>query len=302
MKNGDEPGSADTVADGGTESYDTSTDGIDSTERSANSGSEIQRPELMNEEAQEFLLEAVRRGPLLQSLQSGAADASELSESVDASRSTIHRALKNLQEEDIVTESDDAYELTSLGEIIAQKIAMFGTQASTAMTLKQFLNSINMNGNGIPIEHFVDATITRRKSRQPHATIHRIFELFENSDSLRMFSTVLSPVYVDLGYQEMMDGMEIEAIFDREVIDIMLSKYPEKANETIATGNFEVYAHDGLPFELFIFDDKIGMAAHNENGNAEVLIECEDATAIEWAENLHAKHLSNAKAVLAYDS
>jgi predicted transcriptional regulator len=116
-----------------------------------------------------------------------------------------------------------------------------------------------------------------------------------------MFSTVISPVYVDVGYREMMNGMKIEAIFDREVIDIMLSEYPEKAHETIATGNFDVYTHDGLPFELFIFDDKIGMAAHNENGIAEVLVECDDSSAIEWAEDLYAKHLSTAESLMLSD-
>lgn len=169
------------------------------------------------------------------------------------------------------------------------------------MSLKQFLNAIELNGDRFPIEHFTDARITRRKARQPHNTIHRIIELFENSDSLRMFSTVISPVYVDVGYREMMDGMKITAIFDQEVIDIMLSEYPEKAYETITTGNFEVFAHDGLPFEMFIFDDKIGLAAHNENGNAEVLVECDDPAAIEWAETLYAEHRSRADPLLIDD-
>lgn len=276
-----------TVADGGTESFSIA-DGDVTIPREGST-------ETMTEAKREFLLEIVRRSSLLQVLRSGSAEPGDVLNSVDMSRSTVHRAFNSLEEYDIVEQSDGRYELTNTGKILAEETGGFCTRAGTAMSLSPFLNSINGSGDGIPVEHFVDAKITRRTSRQPHATIHRIIELIERSDSLRMFSTVISPVYVDVGYREMMDGMKIEAIFDREIIDIMLSKHPEKAHETIATGNFDVFAHDGLPFELFIFDAKIGMAAHNENGNAELLIECDAPSAIEWAEDLYSEQLSMAE-------
>jgi predicted transcriptional regulator len=287
-----------TVADGGTESFDDKRNEPDRMEKGV---PKEEISETTPEARRDFLLEAVRRAPLLRSLRSESADAGDLAESVDMSRSTIHRATNSLENYNIVEETNGTYELTGLGEVIAEEIETFSTRACTALSLKQYLNSIDMNGNGIPVEYFIDAKITRRKSRQPHATLHRIIELIESSDSLQMFSTVLSPVYVDVGYREMMNGTKIEAIFDREAIDIMLSEYPEKAHETIATGNFDVYTHDGLPFELFILDDKIGMAAHNENGTAEVLVECDDPLAIEWAEDLYAKHLSKADSLTLSD-
>lgn len=253
-------------------------------------------------ENQEFLLEVVRRAPLLNVLRSEPADTSELSAAVDMSRSTIHRATDSLVNHDVLHRSNGKYELTGFGEVIAENMDVFGKRVCTALSLKQFLNSIEMDGDGISVEHFAGAKITRRKARRPHATIHRITQLIRNSDRVRMFSTVISPVYVDVAYGEMMDGMEIQSIFDREVIEIMLSEYPEKAYETIQTGNFDVYAHEGLPFELFLFDDTMGMAAHNENGNAQVLIECDDPTACEWAEDLYAKHLAQAEPLTTFDS
>lgn len=292
-----QPGSR-TVADGGTRSLDALEASMNDTEGRTSSESD----ETMPEETQEFLLEAVRRAPLLLSLRSEPADPGNLLRSVDTSRSTLHRAIKSLQKLDVVEESNGKYELTTLGEVLAKEVETFGARACTASSLDQFLNSIELNGSGFPVEHFVDADVTQRESRQPHTTIHRIIKLIETSESLRMFSTVISPVHVDVGYREMMNGMKIEAIFDHEVVDIMLSEFPEKAQETIAIGNFDVYAHDGLPFELFLFDDKVGMAAHNKNGNAEVLVECDDPSAIEWAENLYSKHLSKAEPLMKSDS
>ncbi|WP_436926704.1 helix-turn-helix transcriptional regulator [Halosimplex amylolyticum] len=287
----------DSVPDGGTESFDASADAGEPDRTQVRAARE-KETEMEPGTEQEFLLEVVRRGSLLEALRSGAAAADEIVESVDMSRSTVHRATKTLEKHDILEETNGKYELTSLGEIIAAETERFETRIWTAVSLKQFLNPIDVNGDGIPVEYFADAKMTRRRPRQPHTTIHRISELIENSDDLRMFSTVISPIYVDVGYREMMDGMEIQAIFDRDVLDLMLTEYPEKAQETISTGNFDLYAHDGLPFELFLFDDKMGMAAHDENGNAEVLVECDDPSAIEWAEDVYSKHLSEAEPLL----
>jgi len=294
MSDDNRPVSEGPFADGGTESLGEPSDSVSGSDVSGGEPPVTESPGVISEPNREFLLEAVRRAPLLRLLQRGPAEASALSASVDMSRSTVHRALNSLEECDVLEKSNEEYELTNMGTFVAEATTRFSTRASTALNLTQFVNSIDMNGHGFPVEYFSDVTITRRKERDPHATIHRIIELFENHEDLRMFSTVISPVYVDVGYREMMDGMQIEAIFEREVLDLMLSEYPEKAHETISTGNFEIYAHDDLPFELFLLEDRIGMAAHNQNGNAEILLECDDPSAIEWAENLYADHLSRA--------
>lgn len=244
---------------------------------------------------QEFLLEAIRRRPILCALRSGPASTAELAELADQSRSTIHRATGTLEELDLIEKSDGGYALTGLGRHVTERTAHFGQTVWRAVTLKSFLNSVDVDG--IPVEHFTDARITRPSPRQPHTSIQRIIELMERSDDLRMMSTVLSPLYVNVGYREMTAGMEIEAVFDEEAIDIMVSDFAQKAYETISSGNFDVYSHEGLPFELFIFDDRIGMAAHDENGVAKVLVECDDPAAVEWAIDTYEEHRAEARSL-----
>ena len=285
------------AADGGSESYSTMGNGVGG----SNQFGEDETAELMPDDKREFLLEAVRRAPLLEYLRCGSANAGDILEGVDMSRSTVHRALDSLTDLEVVQESNGEYELTQMGRIIVEEMDRFGTRLWTASSLTQFLNAIDMSGTEIPIEYLSGATVVRREPRQPHATIHRIMELFEQAEELRMFSTVISPIYVDIGYKQMMNGMAIEAIFEREVVDLMLSEYPEKAYETMAVGNFDVYAHEEIPFELFIFEDRIGMAAHNQQGNAEILIEADDPAALSWAEDLYERHLSEATSMSVSD-
>lgn len=244
----------------------------------------------------EFLLEVVRRAPLLSALRKRSVTAAEIADSVDMSRSTVHRATISLEEHNMIEQSDGEYSLTTTGEMITETMADFDTRVGTTMALEPFLNNIDMDD--VPIEHFVNAKITRPSPRQPHVSIQRIVELIEQSETLQMLSTVLSPIYVDVGYREMTDGMHIEAVFDEEVIEIMLSQYAEKAAETIQTGNFDVFVHEGLPFELFILDDRIGMAAHDEHGIAKLLVECDAPEAMKWAHDVYDQHHADADPLL----
>lgn len=287
------------IPDGGTGSL---TPPLSKGEDGAGAGSrrqavESEASDTARHENQEFLLEVARRGPVLQALRSGPVGGNDLARTVELSRSTIHRAANSLQAHDLIEKRDGQYELTGLGRVVAEKVDTFGAEVGTARALEPFLNTVEMDD--IPTEHFVDAKVTRPTPRQPHTSIQRIIELIERSDVLQMLSTVLSPLYVEVGYREMRDGMEIEAVFDRECIDIMVSQYAEQAHETVGTGNFTVYAHHGLPFELFILDDRIGMAAHDETGIARVLVECDAPAAVEWAEDLYAEHRSEAVSVMS---
>jgi len=217
------------VADGGTDAVEDGREDGNSPEALERRSRNGMDSDTATNGSHEFLLEVIRRRPLLRSLQSGAASTGEILGSVDMSRSTVHRALNSLMDGGLVEDCDDEYRLTNVGQIVVQKSETFGTQTATALSLDQFLNAIDGHAASIPVEHFTEATVVRRKARQPHATIHRIIEFIEQAERLRMFSTVISPVYVDVGYREMMDGMEIAAIFDEAVVDIMLSEYPEKA-------------------------------------------------------------------------
>lgn len=246
--------------------------------------------------SKEFLLEAIRRQPILEALDAEPLTPSGMTDKTHLSRSTIHRAVDSLESYNLISQANGQYHLTNLGNIILEETSRFSSVAWSAASLEPFLNEIG--GYDIPIEYFTEATITQRKPREPHVTIQRLIELIDASDHMLMLSTVLSSIHVRVGYRNMMEGMKIEAVFDEEAINIMLSKYQDEARETVSTGNFELYVHNQLPFELFVFDDKMGMAAHDDTGNAEILVECDSPKAIEWAENLYYEYRSAAEPLL----
>lgn len=244
-----------------------------------------------------LLVDIVKRASLFELLSDGPREANELVENLDMSRSTVHRTTHSFVENGLVRESDAGFELTGFGDAVADEVTDFRTRVASANKLEEFLNTIEPTDVDVPIERFADADVTHPKPRQPHFAVKRIIELIEESESLQIFSSVISPFYIDVAYREIMAGTEIDVIFDQQIVEIIASEYAERATEAARTGKFEIRVRDDVPFELFVFDGCIGMAAHDDNGIARVFVETDSPEAVEWAEGVYESYRDAAERI-----
>lgn len=242
----------------------------------------------MNE--REFQIEVVKRAPLLEALRSQPKSLGELDDALEMSRSTIHRALGTFEDLNVVRKTDTEYALTGFGRTITGRTGEFSTDLATAWDLDEFLNAVDGDGLDVPMEHFADAEVIRPEPQKAHRGVKRIIELIEEVDSLRMFSNILSPLYVDVAAREMIDGTEIEVIFDDRLRYPLQLEYAEDAVEAFRTGRFEVYFRADVPFELFIANDRMAMAAHNQDAIPRMFVETDDDDAVSWAKDLYLRH------------
>lgn len=246
----------------------------------------------MNE--REFQTEAVKRAPLLAALYDQPMTLRELSETVSTSRSTIHRALGTFEEQDVVRKVDQRYVLTRFGRTVARQTRRFGTNIATARELDTFLNAVGGADVEVPLASFADAEVVRPRPHRAHEGVKRIIDLIESSDSLRMFSNVISPLYVDVARQEMVDGLELEVVFDERLVDPIGSEYAEEALQAHRTGRFDVHVAADVPFELFLYDGRMAMAAHDDSALPRMFVETETDAAVEWARELYRSYRSRA--------
>lgn len=278
----DEPtvGSGDSIVDG----QDTTVNGDDG------------KTDDFEEVSEALLVEVVKRAPLFDLLAEGPREMSEMVDHLEMSRSTVHRATQSLTEKGLLRNRDGTCELTGYGRTIADEVADFRRRVAGASKLQAFLNTADTDAH-VPVAKFADATIHRPKPRQPHFAVKRIIELMEDSESVRLFSSIISPFYVDVAYREMLDGTEIEVVFDPKIVEIIATEYTEKALKAAETGKFDVLVHDGVPFELFVFDDSVGMAAHDDGGIARVFVESDAPEAVSWGEEMYEAYRTRATAI-----
>jgi predicted transcriptional regulator len=232
----------------------------------------------------EFAAELAKRAAMFEVLRDGPKTAAELEETLAMSRSTIHRVTQSFCEHGVLDKSGREFELTGLGTVVAWQLSAYQERVEAAQRLEPFLNTVEPSAVEVPVEHFENATVTRPRARQPHFGVKRIIELIEASDSLRLFTSIISPVYVEVAHREKLDGTHIEVVFDEELVGIIADEYYEEAVETLDTGLFDVLVYDGVPFELFLFDDTMRMAAHDDAGIPRAFVETDDPDAIAWAE------------------
>lgn len=240
-------------------------------------------------------LEVMKRAPLLDALREQPMTMGDLDEAVTTSRSTIHRALGTFEDLNLVRKSDQTYELTEFGCIVTDRTSQFRRNLATARRLDEFLNAVNASELDIPVEYFADAEVIRPEPRKAHRGVKRIIDHIRSADSLLMFSNVLSPLYADVAREEMIDGMELEVVFDERIMDLLVSEYADDAVEAFETGRFDVYFGPDIPFELFISEDSMAMAAHNHSTLPRMFVKSDSADAIAWAEELYARYRDRAE-------
>lgn len=245
----------------------------------------------------DFVTEVVARGELLSLLREQPRTGPTLAKHANVSRSTVHRVTETLQELGLVDKPDERFYLTGLGRLVAAEFEQFRRRVETARRLEPFLNTVDPSAVDVPLESFADVTVTAPRPRQAHVGVKRIIELIERSDSLRMFSSIISPLYVDAALAEMLDGMEITVLFDAEVMDIVGTRFAEEARRAFETGRFHVAVVEEVPFELFLFDDRMGMAAHDDAAVARAFVESRAPEARAWAEELFEEYAAGADEV-----
>lgn len=245
----------------------------------------------------DLLVDIVKRASLFERLRDGPREATDLVETLDVSRSTLHRTTRSFVENGLLRETDEGFELTGFGHAVADEVTRFRSRVRSADKLETFLNTVEATDVDVPTERFSDADVVRPKPRRPHVAVERILELIERSESVRMCSSIISPFYVDVAHREMMNDTKIDVVFDHHVVDIIASEYAERAAEAARMGMLEIRVHDEVPFELFVFDDRVGMAAHDDDGVARVFVEADSPEAIAWAEDVYGTYRDAAERV-----
>jgi predicted transcriptional regulator len=226
----------------------------------------------------------VKRAALLALLREGPRTTAELEAALDLSRSTIHRTTTAFREEGLVSKTDDRFALTGFGRVAAAEVERFRDRVATADRLAPFLTTADVDGpDRPPLEAFADAEVLAADARRAHAPVKRIADRIAATDSLRMFSSVVSPVYLDHLSRAVADGTHAEAVFDARAVEVLFSEYRDGIREAVRTGRFEVFVYDACPFELFVYDGVVGLAAHDE-GVLRAYVESDDPDAVAWAE------------------
>ncbi|WP_255198390.1 helix-turn-helix transcriptional regulator [Halorarius litoreus] len=243
----------------------------------------------------DFLARSEHRVNALGALTAGPQDREDLRAATGASNATVGRLLDEFEARNWINRVDRRYELTPLGEFIADGffdlVERFETEQAIRDVWRWFPTDL-----GFTLEMFSGATVTRPDPSNPYSPNDRYAELVESSGSIREIGKIpLKPENVRSVFEHAAAGMTVELVFPSAMLAYMLGVAPDVATEAVNSGNLVLLVHDDPPGGFAIFDERVGTCCRDyETGLSRAIIDTDTAEAMEHARSLYDAYRSDA--------
>ncbi|WP_458190149.1 helix-turn-helix transcriptional regulator [Haladaptatus sp. NG-WS-4] len=218
----------------------------------------------LDELTDETLVELVRRCDVFGALADRPLSKSDFVAELDVSKATVHRLLASFQEKHLVERTDAGYTLTPLGARIGDYVRSYRSNVADAHRLEPLYETLTRADVDVEPKLFADATITLPTVGGRYKPVERFARLLRESSSVRGFdSTAAALLFVEAGYEAIVDGMEAELVYPIEILQHFGEAYRQESLDTAELDNLSVYAHDGLPFGMALLDDRIAIGGYD---------------------------------------
>lgn len=247
-----------------------------------------------------FLARAESRVRVVEALaETEAATQRELRDRLDASRTTVSRALQSLEENGWVEKSDGAYRLTRAGEIITAEFGRLRDAIDRVEELAEFLRWFPADADGPDFVGASDVEVTYATDADPYAPAREQTEILHTADRLRVLLPAIDLESTETLVEQVRDrGLDIETVVPPDVEATMESDaFAPLIEETLRTGRSSIFVvQDDLPFYLGLAaDGRVQLGLADDDGIPRALLETTDESVREWAEDLYRDYRARAE-------
>jgi predicted transcriptional regulator len=237
------------------------------------------------------LTEYVRRERVLASMREGAVERSRVEEIAGVSSSTAHRILSSLIDDGIVERADPGeYRLTPTGEVVAREVESFRDGVSKVRSLGTVIESADRRGVGFDTEPFKRGTVAASTPKNPYRPGERCLELLRETDQLRLLVvSTATPMFWEEKQRLVAEGRKTEIVCPEAVVETSLDTVSEETVEGLVR-NMDIRVHDNPPFSVALFDDRVAVGGHADDGRLEVFADTEDDEAYAWGERVYERY------------
>lgn len=242
-----------------------------------------------------------RRAALLGRLDDAPAEKPVLTSALKCSRSTVDRAVRELESREYVSRGPAGYETTLGGRLASQEYQDCLTAFEDVLVAADLLAYLPPDAPFSPAL-LRDAEIHYPKRPAPRAPLARLRELIERSDRYRGFATVvLIPGFVDY-VQEFVDRgeLELEFIYDDWVADHVREEYVDQLEAQLGRGRHRMLVVDEVPYGFGILSGDrtlVYLVAEGADGEFRGLLINDSDAAVAWAESLYDQYRARAEEV-----
>lgn len=229
-----------------------------------------------------------RRIDVLEELLAKPTNKRTLEEHLDVSRSTVDRAIRELELFELVEFVDGTYRVTTYGRLVVQEYREFERTRRVLTEFRPFLQHAPASAFDFDFRHLADAELFVPEAGDPYAMINRHVRALNRMDAERVLLPVTGLHAHEAAHEAIVHGdARGEVIVGPEVVETWQSnpQYVDLTEELIATGRFEIFVCDGeIPFLAGVFDEETVQLGVVEDGEPRALVETEAEEIRAWAE------------------
>lgn len=242
-----------------------------------------------------------RRAAALARLDDAPAEKPALVADLECSRSTVDRAVRELESRALVRRGPEGYETTLAGHLARtayeDALDAFGATLSAADVLADLPADAPMS-----VAFLRGATVHRPTRPAPREPLDRLRELIRAADEYRGFTTpVLVPGFIDEVHEHVREGdLDIELVYDEPVADYVRAEYGDRLRTSFDADRHRMFVVEAVPFGFGILSGERTWAyvvAEGPDGGFRGLLVNDSEPAVEWAEALFERYRADAERV-----
>ena len=250
---------------------------------------------------EEVLFTAAKRIDLLRSLADGegAKDIRDLRDALDASRSTVYKATRQLESVRVVESNGDGYRLTLFGRLVLRKLERTFTETRTFCEIEDVLADLPSD---LPIDPalFSGATVVTPGPHAPDCPVDALEAFVADTGRVRTLTPVARARYLEFGEAKLdADGaFGGEFLMGPHVVEYALSTFPDAFARVAgheAISYFETASP--IPFGLVLPESAsspVGVTLYDDRRQLHAFVRTDDPAAAQWAAETYAAFRADA--------
>ncbi|NHN46442.1 GntR family transcriptional regulator [Halostella sp. JP-L12] len=239
----------------------------------------------MSQDPRHLMDTVFKRVEFLESLKDDPAEKRDLVDRIGVSRSTVNRAIRDLEQCGLVGYRDGGYQLTVSGHLLYDQYSRYQTAVRAIVDANSLLQFIPAAAP-LSVDFLRGADVVTAENPASHIPATTLTDAIRGADRIRGISRTHAAAKTDDALHNVItNGGTVEIVFREEVYEHILSAYDWVADR-VESGDYRPYVTDDLPYGLAIADHGDETVAclivYDDTSVMGVIVNDTDA-AIEWA-------------------
>lgn len=227
-----------------------------------------------------------RRADLFAALQDGPRRKRDLVAELPVSRSTVDRAIRELETAGLLRRHQGRVTLTLAGDLALAEYQMFREGLDGVSEAWPILDPVGPDTDLI-LDLFRGAEMVGVRRHAPHRPVQALKEFLTGADRIRGVASAVLPDYVDVySRQILQEGTEVDLVVSKPVLETLLAEYRSDLEAALETGRLHLReAGTSPPFSTIVADSRVpvvGVVVYGDSGT-NGFIRNDSREAVTWA-------------------